>query len=363
MLRRIAVGWKFESEALLEDFFRSNLSQILGLKVVGQQYYIDSQVCDLIAVSKTGQLPIIGLKNCEDRYVVQQLTRYFDAVLEKKPFQEIADYAQPIRLLAIAPSFHKDNHTDLKYSRLTIELLRFHITEWGAGFTFKLHHLVTGENWNATVPYQLTQSERNLPSPPKSLLTMLAKCSETDRAGVMALREKLLTFDRRMQELTGSGSISYGKSTSHLCAELGYDSQWKGIALFLWLPHRVRLHGGQEIIARMRMWTAWVTASDLAHVPSAIGRTITVDEWREGKLPPLNKVLPKGKFFQEQYDTFPGWKEQYITTRSGALRNSHYKSGLAMTFEVYKKLARKPEMSNQLEVMVHTALEVWLSKF
>lgn len=117
LLRKIGDSWQFESEALLEDFFRKNLQEILGLKVLSQQHYINGQVCDLIAISPDGEIVIVELKNCEDRYIVQQLTRYFDAVLQEKPFQEVVDYSKPIKLLAITPGFHRDNWIDRKYTR------------------------------------------------------------------------------------------------------------------------------------------------------------------------------------------------------------------------------------------------------
>lgn len=61
---------------------------------------------------------VLELKNGEDRYIVQQLTRYYDALREEKPFNEKIDYEQPIVLIAITPSFHKDNFTDRKYHLL-----------------------------------------------------------------------------------------------------------------------------------------------------------------------------------------------------------------------------------------------------
>ncbi|NES03910.1 MAG: hypothetical protein F6K22_14290 [Okeania sp. SIO2F4] len=49
------------------------------------------------------------MKNIEDRGIVQQLTRYYDALLDEKPFSDKVDYQQPARLVAITPSFHRDN--------------------------------------------------------------------------------------------------------------------------------------------------------------------------------------------------------------------------------------------------------------
>lgn len=171
MLRKIGTSWQFENEALLENFLQHHLEPLLGLKVLGQQHVIHGQICDLIAIAPTGQLAILELKNQEDRYIVQQLTRYFDALITEKPFQAVADYGQPVRLLAIAPSFSRDTFTDCKYSQLTIELLIFRILLSDTAYILELEQLDTQETQTAVIPYQLTQNQRELPPPPKSLLS------------------------------------------------------------------------------------------------------------------------------------------------------------------------------------------------
>ncbi|MEG4108305.1 hypothetical protein [Microcoleus sp. S13_C5] len=70
------------------------------------------------------RLVVLELKNGEDRYVVQQLTRYCDALLEHKPFADRVDYAQPVRLIAITPKFHRDNFTNRKYHGLLFQFLQ-----------------------------------------------------------------------------------------------------------------------------------------------------------------------------------------------------------------------------------------------
>jgi RecB family endonuclease NucS len=59
-------------------------------------------------VDENKRLVVLELKNGEDRYVVQQLTRYYDALLEHKPFADRVDYDRPVRLIAITPKFHRD---------------------------------------------------------------------------------------------------------------------------------------------------------------------------------------------------------------------------------------------------------------
>jgi len=232
MLRKTGIGWEFENEALLEDFLQRHLQTLLGLTVIAQQYAIDGQICDLVAVSETGQVAILELKNQEDRYIHQQITRYFDVFLEEKPFADIADYSQPIRLLAIAPRFHRDNFIDRKYSRLDVEFLTFQVISHEHGHALQLQHLDTGVCTQIALPEVSGSPRPEVPPPPKALLSLLAKCLPAERAGILALRQQILSFDPRLQETVTSGSILYGSGKTNPCAELRYDYPRSQIALF-----------------------------------------------------------------------------------------------------------------------------------
>jgi len=87
-LRKTGQGWKFSSEAALEDFVWATLKQLLGLAPLKRQYSVKGEVCDILAIDSNQKLVVIELKNAEDRYLVQQLTRYYDNLLEEKPFKE-----------------------------------------------------------------------------------------------------------------------------------------------------------------------------------------------------------------------------------------------------------------------------------
>ncbi|PZO43311.1 MAG: hypothetical protein DCF19_05015 [Pseudanabaena frigida] len=63
-------GWQFSSEADLEDFVWNNLKTLFGLIPLKRQYIVQNDCCDILALSDSGQLTIIELKNVEDRYVV-----------------------------------------------------------------------------------------------------------------------------------------------------------------------------------------------------------------------------------------------------------------------------------------------------
>ena len=96
---------------------------MLGLKTIKRQYTVSEQRCDIIAVDKDRSLTVLELKNGEDRYIVQQLTRYYHALLESKPLADRVNYDRPVRLIAIAPRFHRDNFTDRRYSQLNLQFL------------------------------------------------------------------------------------------------------------------------------------------------------------------------------------------------------------------------------------------------
>lgn len=365
MLRTTGVGWEFESEALLEDFLKRHLQALLGLKVIAQQHVINGQICDLVAISENRQLAILELKNQEDRYITQQLTRYFDAFRDEMPFADLADYGQPIRLLAIAPSFHRDNFIDRKYSQIQIEFLTTQIHQTESEYSLVLRHLDTEECSTIQIPEVFLPNTHEIPSPPKSLLSLLSKCPEADRDGVLQLRQQILSFDRRIREVVTPGSILYGSGKSNPCAEVRYDSKRERATVFLWLPHAIIAYKRRDIVARMRIWTDWITVSDLAHVPKGNGRTITVNEWQEGKLQPLKKLLPKDSYSRKRQETDPDYRDQCFQNvkKNVEARNwwVGYRSGLAMTANAYKNHI-KSDFSSHIDDVTELALKTWLSR-
>lgn len=72
--------WHFSSELELEEIVWRNLPALLNVSPLRRQFSADGNVCDLLAVNSAGELVIVELKNSEDRYVVQQLTRYYDSL-------------------------------------------------------------------------------------------------------------------------------------------------------------------------------------------------------------------------------------------------------------------------------------------
>ncbi|HEY9815019.1 MAG TPA: endonuclease NucS domain-containing protein, partial [Candidatus Obscuribacterales bacterium] len=91
-LHKTPSGWGFISEAALEKFIWTNLKQLFGVIPLKQQYVSNGEICDILAVDDDKGLVILELKNVEDRYLIQQLTRYYANLLEEKPFSQEVDY-------------------------------------------------------------------------------------------------------------------------------------------------------------------------------------------------------------------------------------------------------------------------------
>lgn len=125
MLKKVRDGWQFASESNLEDFVWSQLDRLFELSPLKRQYIAFGDICDILALDKDSRLVIIELKNVEDRYIVQQLTRYYHSLLEEKPFQQQINYQLPVRLIAVAPSFHRHSWIDRKYHKLNFEFMSF----------------------------------------------------------------------------------------------------------------------------------------------------------------------------------------------------------------------------------------------
>ncbi len=247
--------WEFINEVALEDFLWDNLEVLFDLIPLKRQLNINGQICDILALDRDRGLVILELKNTEDRYILQQLTRYYDAVIRSKPFPDQIDYARSIRLVAIKPQFHRDNYTDRQYSKLYFEFWQFSIIESNRSLFFHLINVDNQEIKQLKIPYELKVKNENIPTLPANLSRILAKCPLEQQQEILRIREKILTFDKRMQEVATAGSIKYGDGntrSSKFCAEFYID---KGkILIFLWLP--LKSSTGEKI-SRHRLWTDW----------------------------------------------------------------------------------------------------------
>jgi RecB family endonuclease NucS len=275
-LRQVASGWEFESEKDLEDLVWSNLEKLFGYKPLKRQYQVSGQYCDILAFGKNKELVIIELKNSEDRYIVQQLTRYYDALLDEKPFPEHINFQVPVVLIAVTPNFHRDNYTDRKYHQLKFNFLQFKIICQEQKFSLNIINVDTTLNWKLDFDYSPENHVNiNIPIAHKRFYQLIGKCTHQERSKLLKFRETILQFDDRMQEIVQDGGIYYGKGKTKYCAELRLNSK-KELVLFLWLPRNF-LWGTQDNIYRFRIWTDWNNAAIVRPASKGLGKITATD--------------------------------------------------------------------------------------
>lgn len=256
MLKKNADKWEFESEEDLENFVWENLPILLRLKPLKRQYPINGEKSDILAISEDRQLAIIELKNIEDRYIVQQLTRYYDNLLNEKPFPTEIDYNKQIRLIAIAPSFHRHNFIDRKHHQLLFEFIIFEILQSANQLNFILKTTegnlfskiqIPAPQEKIILAHQLPPDLITISEPSKSLLRMLENESIETQDIVLKLREKIMIFDKSLGEKSTNVTITYGqkKKDGELCKPphklLGgfqFPKGASGLKMFLYLPYQ-----------------------------------------------------------------------------------------------------------------------------
>lgn len=234
-------SWQFSTESDLEEVIWRNLPKLLNLNPLSRQFSISGKFCDILAVDEANQLVVIELKNTEDRYVVQQLVRYYSAIqaAETLPF-EVA-MREP-RLIAIAPSFHADTLTDCQYSTLKIELMTFELEPLKRDRLCLVLNDADGDELSSlilTTEPLSTQPDILIPEPPRKLLNWLSQSHELEHAWILALRKQILGADPRMREIVESNAITYGKGKAKPCCELKKITdkyRRKGVDCCLWLP-------------------------------------------------------------------------------------------------------------------------------
>ena len=331
-LRKTGSGWEFDSEAALEDFLCDNLETLFGLTLLKRQYTANEQFCDILGASKQRQLALLELKNSEDRYVIQQLTRYYDILVEKKPFAEKVDYEQPIRLAAIAPSFHKDNFTDLKYHLLAsqFEFWQFSIVEQEEKFYFDLKNVRTEATCRAEIPYRPEAATPDIPPPPRKLLKMIADCPDDKRQIILGVRSKILSFDSRIKEKSDSKGVKYGRSKNEPCAEISSHNAGEP-RLFLWLPKPSSRE--QMQICRMLLKCEnndWQSVQIIYHSPK------------------LFKLARRTHYNYWEFSRLIEWYQR------GAYQTIFEKE--------YAKLLQDKEPDKFLDTLLDMALEKWLAR-
>jgi hypothetical protein len=254
MLRKSDKGWMFAEERILEDFIWLHLESSLDLIPLKRQFTIKGEYCDILAKTNGNQLVVLELKNCEDRYIIYQLTRYYHGLFVEQPFKDSIDYNLPVRLIAIAPDFHKHNFIDRHYNKLEFEFIRFSIIEQADKFYLKLYlpgreEIIIKEPIPFLADSQLEIQAnfiRQIESPPRMLINFLDKLSLAKKGEVLRLREKMLAADRRIKEIKETNGIFYGRGKTKPCCHLKFDRATKSklinfLRCYLWLQLPPRL--------------------------------------------------------------------------------------------------------------------------
>jgi RecB family endonuclease NucS len=322
--------WAFSSEAALEDWLWANLEALLQIKPLRRQYFVRGQYCDILAIGQAGQLCILELKNAEDRYIVQQMTRYYDALLAEKPFHEQIDYQKPPKLVAIAPSFHADTMTDLKYHTLNIQPYYFALKDNLSAVEFHLLNQDQQPLAKIAIPYPETDlSEHQPSSPPRFLLNLLNYVPLEHQQSYLQMRDRLLSFDHRMQEIKHGAGARYGRGINKPCAQLQLSKslEHRQMRCYLWLPSLNSYQRRKQLLRIEIDGYPFLPDHDfwLTHSPDQTRRS--GQRWR------LNSTI---QLAQKLNDKF--------------------------ILEAYRKLVENDEPSRNFEILMEIALDNWLER-
>ena len=240
---------KFQSEEDLENYIEENFNQIFpGLVLIKRQHTINTQRCDLLCSIKSVKEPvIIELKNEEDRGLISQLTRYRKALLIEKPFAEQIDYSLPVKLIAIAPTFHEDNYTDKEASKfendfclwefsIDIEQSR-DVAQFNlSGKTYDIPYPIFG------FPGKILNSESYSKSLTSFAFEFYLRLDKKYEKDFQALRNQLIG-QPKIKEMVSTSykKVLYGTGEGKNHKKLAEitNTPGKNVCLFLWLPTSV----------------------------------------------------------------------------------------------------------------------------
>jgi hypothetical protein len=235
---------RFQSEMDLEDYIDEKFEEIFpSLIKIKRQHTVKMQRCDLLCCTKSEKQPIIiELKNEEDRGLVSQLTRYRKAIITNKCFEDKIDYSLPVKMIAIAPSFHDDNYTDKEASKFEEDFCfwEFAVQNHQNSGQFKL----LSQIYEISYPvFGLPEISPNLDlsSLPAFTCNFVGRLPPDYHTDFLKLRTLLLS-QPKVKEMVSSTyrKILYGTGdgVNHKkVAEI--TNTTNGIVLFLWLPTAV----------------------------------------------------------------------------------------------------------------------------
>jgi hypothetical protein len=158
-------------------------------------------------------------------------------------------------LIAIAPSFHRHNYIDQKYNKLNIEFLTFQLALESGNLFFEIHQFQERlSSIKIPLPEHLLNSEvahspnlQRIPAPPKALTKILDEHFEEQKSNILAIRDRILSFDERIGEISTRVVQRYGLKKnakdiyrSKLCTEFysqSFKNDFYSFKISLWLPY------------------------------------------------------------------------------------------------------------------------------
>lgn len=268
--------YRFASETALEIFITRHLNQLWGFDLITRQFQVDGEICDILAAGFSRRPVIIELKNAEDRYVVQQVTRYFHALTAAKPFPDRIDWSLSPELVVLSPVIHRHNLIDRQYCTLPIEFKTFEVLQTEDGFDVSISTLDGEKHWRHPIPYQPFVI---LPADaPKQLRDWLGPLPIPVRNSILELREKLLKKPDITETVEKTGLVYGNKKRSAM--EIRFHRLSKQPVLFCWIPTYYSMSRVVPEVVRHRLWIGTNHQPEfLGHVPDGWGRMRTKEEW------------------------------------------------------------------------------------
>jgi len=344
-LRVYGENAEFETERHLEWFFWYTVLPKIGLKPLKSQYTCREGICDILAKGNHNQLVIIELKNVEDSHVIEQITAYFDALIEEKPFSEQIDYTKPIELYTVCPTYRNRTVTTLKHHKLKFTLLSYAVKSSNQGFIFTLYEWLT-KTEIAKIEISLAAEiapSSNLPDPPKAFVNLLGNCSGREKIWAIEIRDQIYQFSQslnyKIYEKPDGKWVRFERNKQNPIAEIGWENKRESLAVYLWLPF-MTVNGqcnmrrdSYKRTAMMRLWIDNDTVQYVAYIENQRKSwlVITDEEIQTGKFTKPTKLQKKGR--------------------------RAYWEGLAMPTDIYLDLMGLTARSHSLNDFVELALE------
>ena len=339
---------EFETERHLEWFFWYTVLPKIGLKPLKSQYICREGICDILAKGNENQLIIIELKNVEDSHVIEQITAYFDALMEEKPFSEQIDYTKSIELYTVCPNYRNRTVTTLKHHKLKFTLLSYAVKSSNQGFIFTLYEWLTkAEIAKIDIPIAAEiASTLNLPDPPKAFVNLLGNCSENEKICAIEIRDQIYQFAQslnyRIYEKPDGKWIRFERNKQNPIAEMGWENKRKSLAVYLWLPF-VTVNGQWNMKAKARDSYKRTTMMRIWIVDGIVQYVAYIENQRKSWLVVTVEEIQTGKF------TKP--------VKLHRKADSAYWKGLAMPTDIYLDLMGFTAHSHSLNAFVELALE------